>query len=414
MKLSDLLNEFPELNENTITITLNDDNINEVQAQEQEIIIPSETWKDIYQSTLPDQPWWDQIIINVDNLSVDFELLESELIQNGYYLYEENENGDMVPKLIENYNEGDEYDIRVNVPQQQLNLQEKTVNVTNETTTEIVTPDNEFNGLSKVTINNEVVIPTINLQEKTINVTNETISEDVTPDEGFNGLSRVTVNNDVIVPTLETLTNKRIQKESISVSDLMSNPTNDEGITKQSTLIVDIPDPVYPTITFDEITNNGTYTLDQLTINQSENFSRDSVLKIDVDVENLISPDDITQTGNWLKRVETQNKIWNHSGTNWYTIIICNGVKEQGYINSIDKGSVDGIYVFMGRYKNLYFNFNFKGKFVQYYLSGDGTSDAFNTIKIGNNITCFIYFNATNEYSFDSRVDTFYPNYKLI
>lgn len=48
---------------------------------------------------------------------------------------------------------------------------------------------------------------------------------------------------------------------------------------------VNIPEPepiIYPTITFNTISKNGTYTLDQLTTDQSENFSRDSIINTDV------------------------------------------------------------------------------------------------------------------------------------
>jgi hypothetical protein len=102
----------------------------------------------------------------------------------------------------------------------------------------------------------------------------------------------------------------------------MSDPTNKAGITKNSTLIVDIPDypptssqkqlnlvantttaqtiyppngeywnsikysvnvpnPVYPTVTFNTITNNNTtYTLSQLTSNQSQYFNKNSTINV--------------------------------------------------------------------------------------------------------------------------------------
>lgn len=58
-------------------------------------------------------------------------------------------------------------------------------------------------------------------------------------------MSSVTVNNNVTIPTLETLTNKRLQSEqTYTVSSLMTDSANNAGITKESTLIVDLPD--YP------------------------------------------------------------------------------------------------------------------------------------------------------------------------
>lgn len=48
---------------------------------------------------------------------------------------------------------------------------------------------------------------------------------------------------------------------------------------------VNIPEPepiIYPTVKFDTITNNGTYTLNQLTTDTNEYFSRDSVIKVTI------------------------------------------------------------------------------------------------------------------------------------
>lgn len=115
--------------------------------------------------------------------------------------------------------------------------------------------------------------------------------------EGNNGWKPQLVSNpdplqtydlDIQVPQttnpLETITNKRLQSEiTYTISSLMSDPTNNAGITKNSTVIVDVPEHVYPEITFNTITNNNTtYTLSQLTNNQSEYFSKNSTITTNI------------------------------------------------------------------------------------------------------------------------------------
>lgn len=113
---------------------------------------------------------------------------------------------------------------------------------------------------------------------------------------------------------LETLTNKRLQSETTyTISSLMSNPTNNAGITKNSTVIVDVPDPVYPTITFNTITNNNTYTLSQLTSNQSEYFDKDSSLNVNVKINLLISDFKLVNENNLMFSFNKQNINWSYS-----------------------------------------------------------------------------------------------------
>lgn len=61
----------------------------------------------------------------------------------------------------------------------------------------------------------------------------------------YNGLSKTCSIRVQVPENLETLTNKRLQSEqTYTISNLMQDPTNNVGITKNSTLIVDLPD--YP------------------------------------------------------------------------------------------------------------------------------------------------------------------------
>lgn len=69
-------------------------------------------------------------------------------------------------------------------------------------------------------------------------------------------LNQVIVNvpQQPIFNPLEVLTNKRLDQEQIyTISDLMNDPINNAGITKNSTLIVDLPD--FPPTTSQKILN---------------------------------------------------------------------------------------------------------------------------------------------------------------
>lgn len=212
---------------------------------------------------------------------------------------EENKNGDFYPKLDPNYNPNnpnDYYDIKVEVPPNLETINNKKLinNNTTYTISELMTDTNK-NGITKdSTLLVEVSSPIVgfanikdNGQYLPNNFDNETgnlLPEGQTSNNQYLNQINVSVPQQTITNPLEKLTNKRLDREiTYTVSDLMSDSTNNAGITKDSTLIVDVPDPVYPEITFNTITQNDTnYTLSQLTNDQSEYFSRSSIIKCNI------------------------------------------------------------------------------------------------------------------------------------
>lgn len=209
--------------------------------------------------------------IDVEGINPEeLELITANLTNNGYYEYKFNEEeGKDELTLIENYQEGQDYDVQVNVPPPQL-------------------------------------------QSKTVNVTNNSPSQQIiSPDQGIYGLSSVTVNNNVVIPTLETLTNKRLQQDRMyTISDLMQDSTNNAGITKNSTLIVDL---YIPDIRFNPITNNNAdYTLAQLTQDPSNCFSRNSIIKANIDNRKVLSVNNFK-----LQNDRLSNYSLNQQPINW-------------------------------------------------------------------------------------------------
>lgn len=256
------------------------------------IFIPSEDWENIYNSTLPNQPWWDQIEIDVSHISTIFDCIDTTLTQNGYYILVENENGEVYPDLIQDYQEGGVYDIQVDVPPPP----QPTIGFANITTNgqylpsdfdsqgqyDPNNPNNNFDYLNQVTVqvqeNQTLTNKQYTLNYSLPNTSNLTIENVMdSPSSSYDGVDKSSTL--IIQPTLQTLSNKRLQSQiTYTINDLMDPSTRDNcwGITKDSTLTVDIPEPVYPEITFSTIHTNGTYKLNQLTNNQSTAFDSNS------------------------------------------------------------------------------------------------------------------------------------------
>lgn len=114
--------------------------------------------------------------------------------------------------------------------------------------------------------------------------TGDLLPEGTTSDAQYIDQVNVNVPQTVVTNPLETLTNKRLDQEiTYTVSDLMNDSNNNAGITKDSTFIVDVPEPIYPTVTFNTINSNITNTsLGSLTSNTSEYFSRESLINTNI------------------------------------------------------------------------------------------------------------------------------------
>ena len=221
VKISDLANEYPELKENKITIGLDEDDIEQAQAQEQNIIIPSEIWDDLIEEIqIEDQPWYNSIELDVSNIEI--------------------------PKLE---------------------------TITNSLITQNTQPNQPL-----------------------------TISSLMSNPQSKNGITKdSTLIINVPQQSLETITNYQISQntqpnQSLTISSLMSNPQSNDGITKNSTLIINVPQPI-TTNNFRQINSNNTYSLSTLYQGQDNpvGFKPDSQIEIRVPQTTL----DITQISNY-------------------------------------------------------------------------------------------------------------------
>lgn len=114
-------------------------------------------------------------------------------------------------------------------------------------------PDNQYLGVTKESTIS-VQVPSQEPQLTELTVVSNGIYQPTSPIDGYN---KVTVS----VPQTqnELLQNKRITSNgNYTVQNLMNNPTDYDGISKTSNLIVDIPTPDITQISNYSITQNGT------------------------------------------------------------------------------------------------------------------------------------------------------------
>lgn len=157
----------------------------------------------------------------MEGISTDIEYLTANLTNNGYYEYIENQQGDQQLTLIENYQEGQDYDVRVNVSQ--------TTNPLETLTDKELTQDNLVNGK----------IPVSNLMNNSQN---------------YAGITK----NSTLIPKLTTVTNKRLTSSTVTVSNIINDNTS-LGLSGNSTLILDPP----VNYGFCNIEQNGQYSPNQ-------------------------------------------------------------------------------------------------------------------------------------------------------
>lgn len=144
--------------------------------------------------------------------------------------------------------------------------------------------------------------------------------EEINPNSNVWEPVETTVNNeeeddwdikvDVPIPTpppqltLETLNNKLLTNNNTTynVSDLMTTPNTDSGISKESTLRVEVPIPPTPTLellTNKQLNNNQTYIVSNLMSDSTNNVGiyKDSSLVVNV---SPYLPNNFTQTLNYV------------------------------------------------------------------------------------------------------------------
>lgn len=160
----------------------------------------------------------------------------------------------------------------------------------------------------------------------------------------YNGLSKTCSIRVQVPENLETLTNKRLQSEqTYTISNLMQDPTNNIGITKNSTLIVDLPG--YPPTTSQKILNLVSNTTSPRTIYPKSGEYWNSI-RYSVNVSNIVNYDPskftVESSDNTSRNFNKQPINWSYNlGGNAWGIVINNDRRNIIIIhfNSVEDGS---------------------------------------------------------------------------
>jgi hypothetical protein len=350
---------YPDLNDNTITLTLDDEDIENAQNQEGElqniIEIPSETWDHVItEIDIPEQDYYNKIKINVEDI-------------------DESDN----PNTI-----------TIQIPE---------------------TP----------TLNQQDILENIDVEDSELITYNE---NDLDYGTTINiDLSEYKKN----IKTLETITNIPLQSNqtTYTISDLMTNQ-NADGITKDSTLYVNVPvtpTPPTPTIGFANITENGQYLPIDFNsqgeydpLNPNNNF--DYLNQINVNINTKLNKN------NFYIKYGTQSGYDNNMPlppTSGYTQLSLSLINGNVYWDQYD------FYIVLGNYNN---NFT-----IGYYQPASSSTSNYylglyrsGTINISNNQYVWVYYLENNNYNLlavfrdcqsSNGADinfVYFPNYQLV
>lgn len=234
----------------------------------------------------------------------------------------------------------------------------------------------------------------------------------------WNGLDK-TCEIHVQVPEvqLETITNKRLQSEqTYTVSNLMQDPTNNAGITKNSTIIVDLPD--YPPTSSQKTLTLTQNTTTAQTIYPPAGEYWDSI-RYSVNVPNPINQ---LNKNNFYIKYGTQSGYDNNMPlppTSGYTQLSLSLINGNVYWDQWD------FYIVLGNYNN---NFT-----IGYYQPASSSTSNYylglyrsGTINISNNQYVWVYYLENNNYNLlavfrdcqgSNGADinfVYFPNYQLV
>jgi hypothetical protein len=187
---------------------------------------------------------------------------------------------DYVLTKIDDWQEGDDYDIFVNISEKLIELEpDQVINITHNKRKKIFTIyDDEADSDMDIEEENDQPLIPLN-QQRTLLKLRDGNSSNSSNDTSFRNIGDFTIN--VNIPIYENYT----QSNPFNITQttgIIPIPNGYEGLGEIN-YSVSIPTPVYPTVTFNTITNkNTTYTLSQLTSNQSEYFSKNSIIKTNI------------------------------------------------------------------------------------------------------------------------------------